>query len=1148
MYYRDDLKKWFEKFFSARNITGADGRQLYEYRMTKEESQNLEKCLLVEFQSNKFHQSTLFWAGFVLYSAAYLAYKYREGFWTWDPIFNDLFKGKKCVIDSNEKADGIIRAAKFWGHSEKIQLKGKKYLGYVMSQVGVPIEALKEKNSWLSSILVSSVRYVQRAHVGREMLAVYLNAHEEKIPSSFDKSDAKLLISSATLAINDALLGTNNFTSERFPSFPIDEADFLEIISSYKREIRVNNGKRVFEINRYLRLDTVPTFCIDISLANSITQINDLAKELGFERSEIECAKGLFCRNEPFAQIKLTESDKVRLIPLASSKKIKLRNELTLKGITTTLLLNNKQKHTKPFTRVDPFNLNEPIVFVEDSKIPHRYNYAASGSCSLPTKNAVIWLPKLWKHCVNGEFLGELFDGAIYKISNSIEFEIDKDRFEILLNQGTLPNEEFWVDGNFFGSTQDNILIYRGVPKIYRSELNEEGQIVRSGRCNITWFDWRHKQCNPNDLGSGIYVGKYLESGRTRKRFRFVVIPQSASVNVEFGNQRKAGVIKFINWRIHKCECNHCSDISIENNEHVLTFPSVKYYELKPIEVKLFGEGNPYPITLSEPYPQSYAHFVLGSEVLSQESTVPFADLFDLRVDIHDQDNKNSSYSIELTPEFGHGDKNLTYVISVPFNHKTGTSTVYLHTYKAALFRLVKLCRVFNKENISITLFKNSKLKSRCLVSSFLNQINVWEKGEYYSIQISNQFCEAPQENLISSMKTALVDANLMPDNEVPLHLKTYQLKAIPLFGNTTGELNLGIHGENRSFLIPKSCLATNSSWMIISKGEKRFDTKPVFIGVEGFDFSLISELRNNSEEIKNKLFASFTSNVLWNCLFLEFQKHGPRIFAQFPFWRALDRSVALAICLILDLKSHFSNPRSLTLSVARANGCRWDLLPIRELEKCLELLKGYFHHNHELSAFDRLSDLFDADFCTEFTSLASRFAYALLKVNFGPMSESVLHLKGTPLAALIRSDYSYDSLRAAQNSPLCLEARPADFHSMLSNDFYESTINQLEVLFKKQSCGYVLRLLSENINQQKLWGSLKVYQQNILSCILLSSVAVELFGDKIESAKTKELGLLRYKIETVFGEYPQWSAWCLNFSVFFVDVMKKNRKLVLES
>ncbi|MDO4223154.1 MAG: STY4851/ECs_5259 family protein [Acinetobacter sp.] len=166
---------------SSEIVPPADGRKLYQYRITDQDYQLLREDL----KSLKRLPKTVFERkAFVLYAAEWWRRESKE--WKWEPLLESLGWDIESIT-SNERVDLIDKGLRAWKLDIVRTEKVRRAIASLFIQGGFPIQYVTEKDGWLPILLRKSLD----AHMKKEELPLskeHLQNHSPLIPKSLQEA------------------------------------------------------------------------------------------------------------------------------------------------------------------------------------------------------------------------------------------------------------------------------------------------------------------------------------------------------------------------------------------------------------------------------------------------------------------------------------------------------------------------------------------------------------------------------------------------------------------------------------------------------------------------------------------------------------------------------------------------------------------------------------------------------------------------------------------------------------------------------------------------------------------------------------------------------------------------------------------------
>lgn len=134
------IRTWLYRFLDSRGLSHATGKPLYTYRITLAEYDELRSLLKHAFKlPDPFRETPTLEAACLLFSAARLSLAYAEGAWQWKTVDEEL--PRELTFDEHKRI--VKTGALWWRLHHSIQDDGKRFIGFVMIQAGISLNALE---------------------------------------------------------------------------------------------------------------------------------------------------------------------------------------------------------------------------------------------------------------------------------------------------------------------------------------------------------------------------------------------------------------------------------------------------------------------------------------------------------------------------------------------------------------------------------------------------------------------------------------------------------------------------------------------------------------------------------------------------------------------------------------------------------------------------------------------------------------------------------------------------------------------------------------------------------------------------------------------------------------------------------------------
>lgn len=188
---------WTQHFLSNRSLLEPDGRPLYAYRTSDQEYAALSELLKNHELSPRGLDSTAFAMAWLLYAAEWWKRSYEGGAWAWNPVFANLsltFPGYAACQQY------VIAGRKAWRLSAELG-RGKRYLGLVAIQGGLPLRLIESSHGNLVRLLKAVLRQTITCRLTEEVVQAEIQHHCELLPSSYRQPTIYRLLAEVVQAV-----------------------------------------------------------------------------------------------------------------------------------------------------------------------------------------------------------------------------------------------------------------------------------------------------------------------------------------------------------------------------------------------------------------------------------------------------------------------------------------------------------------------------------------------------------------------------------------------------------------------------------------------------------------------------------------------------------------------------------------------------------------------------------------------------------------------------------------------------------------------------------------------------------------------------------------------------------------------------------
>jgi len=202
-------KEWLKQFYECRQLTTADGRTLFSYRMGENEFVTLKAALKTSALvglNNILNFSGVFrgreWsAAFVIYAAEWWRRDYDGSQWSWASVFASF--GANADDLSIQQRNGVVESGlRYWRREVRIVNGRSRYLGTIATEGGLPLNQLNSSAGWLGAVFKQAIpKYTRLQNSGVD--ATELIAECNFIPQTYQKDEIYTILGDMVKTVVD---------------------------------------------------------------------------------------------------------------------------------------------------------------------------------------------------------------------------------------------------------------------------------------------------------------------------------------------------------------------------------------------------------------------------------------------------------------------------------------------------------------------------------------------------------------------------------------------------------------------------------------------------------------------------------------------------------------------------------------------------------------------------------------------------------------------------------------------------------------------------------------------------------------------------------------------------------------------------------
>jgi hypothetical protein len=200
----NDLGFWRSELFRKRDISGPDGRRLYEYRIDEDEllslHQGLRDLLATNASLSQVAKTKLHFPGlFVLYASEWWRLSYDGSGWSWDPILRSLGANPSSWTPI-ERSECIERGLRSW-RLDRTTAGALRYLRAIALQGGLPLKLLAEARGQLGYVLRRTLSIAKGSNATLETIHGWIESLAASLPRSYRHADIYYLLADLIVTV-----------------------------------------------------------------------------------------------------------------------------------------------------------------------------------------------------------------------------------------------------------------------------------------------------------------------------------------------------------------------------------------------------------------------------------------------------------------------------------------------------------------------------------------------------------------------------------------------------------------------------------------------------------------------------------------------------------------------------------------------------------------------------------------------------------------------------------------------------------------------------------------------------------------------------------------------------------------------------------
>lgn len=570
--------EWFNSFLNKRRLTRPNGDMLFSYRTTGEEYRALRELFANRLRLLKFapweFRSAAECACFVLYASEWWRREYNGGPWRWTHILQSL--GEPFRLDVLERTAAVERGLWTWGH--RVGGQGKKYLGAIVAQGGLPLKLISRGDGSITHLLIRAMRQAQLYGWDANRLESFFEAHQGDLVQHVRDQEIYRLFASVVVTV----LGLRQEFRLAGASSPIEVLDRMQPNWRERFPIAVDDNSAeplLVGLVREAAKEYAPVTTFPVIITRSLLlgedgetyhlsftaempasiAVSALASSVGLSPDALPQSFSL----DLLGDERLTLGEGRQLLGATEPSVIlggrtrRLHGDAALAEHLLVLRTLGADLHA-PAEIPDAFLMDgiQPWVFaVRETGMV----LAGIGGCRIPENTCLVAVPDGFtavaadsqsKVELKGMTEGLSQLRWIFEVQGSGTFVGCSANFVVRTAQTTELSTQIVWRGNRLPYRSGSVSVYMGVPSLYR--VSAEGALQQVPTRAIEWtFPGNVQQrIESPRQHKGPIDAWLLEDGIRQRKFRLVLLPTDAKLRFHSGQTECGAAIEFNGWGV----------------------------------------------------------------------------------------------------------------------------------------------------------------------------------------------------------------------------------------------------------------------------------------------------------------------------------------------------------------------------------------------------------------------------------------------------------------------------------------------------------------------------------------------------------------------------------------------------------------------
>lgn len=555
------LKKWISDFLVIRGLQEPDCRPLFAYKASSEEFESPRELLqgfpYAGVEEPGYSQAWL------LFAAEWWKREYPGGAWRWGPLCESAGQ-RDMTHDKTRKL--VIEGRRLWRLETAIKDEGKRFIGLVAVNGGLPMRLVESSQGGLSGLLRMVIEQALTYNLHDEQLRQAIEAQAALMPACYQQAPVYELLDNLVRAVlhirktyalqdaQDPIAKLQQECPQWEDLFPIalDSQAAASLIKGLVRgaaNIAAQTRGSPFRIQRGLRFSSDGSMPVhELSFAmQARAKLEQVAESLGMAADSLPPHFQLLLlvgEREYLVGEALLRDDEYELIakPLPVIPNLHDAARLIVSRWGATLHITN-------LLGGEALSSDEPLIFENSypfARLLAQGDAVVKGQAALavmPAKTIVLCengeARELWSGLADGRILLELPGGTT-------RLAYQKQSFVVTISGSVSYHPDAYWQGSSLDALSFQGLLFRGKPRL---RIEQEGGFSSYAPAHELFVRTEGKELPLSQTEApGLCRLVWRKDGQRHLSSRAVILPENASITYTPGASTLEGSIRLNNW------------------------------------------------------------------------------------------------------------------------------------------------------------------------------------------------------------------------------------------------------------------------------------------------------------------------------------------------------------------------------------------------------------------------------------------------------------------------------------------------------------------------------------------------------------------------------------------------------------------------